>query len=366
MSAQVDCIVAGAGAVGLAVARELALAGREVLVLESAGTIGTGTSSRNSEVIHAGIYYPTGSLKARYCVAGKEALYRYCEDRGVAFRRVGKIIVAVDAAEIPILEQYRVQAEANGVRDLRWLSNAELREREPEIVGVRSLLSPSTGILDTHEFMLSLRADVEAADGLLAFNAPIERVQVTHSGFLVDCGGDAPATIASHVLVNAAGLHAPLLAAHINGLPSRRVPRAWYAKGHYYGLSGKSPFRQLVYPIAGDGGLGVHVTLDMAGAARFGPDVRWVDEVDYSFDDSRRDEFISAIRRYYPALDETRLQPAYTGIRPKIVGPGARAADFVLQGPADHGVPGLVNLYGIESPGITASLAIADAVVGLL
>lgn len=362
MTPQFDCLVAGAGAVGLAVARALAQAGQEVLVLDSAATIGTGTSSRNSEVIHAGIYYPQDSLKARLCVAGKKALYRFCEEHEVAHRRIGKLIVAVRQTEIPKLQDYHAQAEANGVDDLQWLSAEKVREREPAVVCAQALLSPSTGILDTHEYMLALQADLEAADGLLAFNAPVESVERVAEGFRVRCGGPEPTTVSAKRFINAAGLHAPDLAARIQGLDPTHVPQAFYAKGHYYSLSGKSPFSQLVYPIAAEGGLGVHVTLDMAGAARFGPDVSWVDEVNYDFDDSRRDTFCEAIRHYYPELDAARLNPAYTGIRPKIVGPGAAAADFVLQGPAQHGLPGLMNLFGIESPGITASLAIADEV----
>ena len=360
--AEVDCIVAGAGAVGLAVARELALAGDEVLVLESAAAIGTGTSSRNSEVIHAGIYYPTNSLKAELCVAGKAALYRFCAKRDVAHRRIGKLIVAVNDSEIPRLEEYKRQAEANGVRDLEWLSAGEVRRREPEVICARALLSPSTGILDTHEYMLALQADLESAEGLVAFNAPVAEVVAQGDGFSVQTGGADPTRIQCRRFINAAGLHAPALAGKIHGLAPEHVPQAFFAKGHYYSLRGKSPFKQLIYPLAGEGGLGIHVTLDMAGAARFGPDVSWVDDEDYSFDDARRGEFEAAIRRYYPGLESDRLQSAYTGIRPKIVGPGAAAADFLLQDASVHGVPGLVNLFGIESPGITASLAIAARV----
>ena len=362
MTPQFDCLIAGAGAVGLAVARALAEAGQEVLVLDSAATIGTGTSSRNSEVIHAGIYYPRDSLKARLCVAGKQALYQFCEEHEVAHRRIGKLIVAVTEAEIPKLQDYHAQAEANGVDDLQWLTAEQVRAREPAVVCAQALLSPSTGILDTHEYMFALQADLEAADGLLAFNTPVESVECLADGFRVRCGGAESTTVSAKRFVNAAGLHAPALAARTQGLDPTHVPQAFYAKGHYYSLSGKAPFSQLVYPIAEAGGLGVHVTLDMAGAARFGPDVSWVDEINYDFDDGRREDFCEAIRRYYPELDATRLNPAYTGIRPKIVGPGAAAADFVLQGPAQHGVPGLMNLFGIESPGITASLAIADEV----
>ncbi len=366
MRARVDCVVAGAGAVGLAVGRALALAGQEVLVLERAAAIGTGASSRSSEVIHAGIYYPTGSLKASLCVAGKVALYDYCVERGVAHQRLGKLIVAVTQEEVAELDGYRAQAEANGVADLQWLTAAEIAELEPAVRGVRGLLSPSTGILDTYEFMLALLGDMEAARGLIALNTPVERVAVTDRGLRVHCGGAEPAVLECGTLVNAAGLYAPHLAGRIDALAQRYIPAAFFAKGHYYSLSGKSPFRRLVYPVATGGGLGIHVTLDMAGAARFGPDVTWINDEDYAFDDSRRPAFVDAIRRYYPELDTARLQPAHTGIRPKIAGPGAGPTDFKVQGPAEHGLPGLVNLFGIESPGITASLAIAELVKACL
>jgi L-2-hydroxyglutarate oxidase LhgO len=364
--AAVECVVAGAGVIGLAVGRALARRGREVVVVDLAGAIGTGTSSRNSEVIHAGIYYPAGSWKARLCVAGKQALYAYLAERGVAHRRLGKLIVAVTDDETETLEDYHRQAVANGVDDLQWLSGAAARELEPELACVRALLSPSTGILDTHEYMLALQGDLEAAGGLVALNAPVDKVTVTAGGFGVQCAGAAPTRLDCAAFVNAAGLHAPALAGRIDAMPPAQIPPSWFAKGHYYSLSGAAPFRRLVYPLAERGGLGVHVTLDMAGAARFGPDVAWVEAEDYAFDDSRRGAFVAAIRRYYPGLDEARLQPGYTGIRPKLAGPGEPPADFLLQGPAEHGVPGLVNLFGIESPGITASLAIAEQVAGLL
>ncbi len=366
MHGLVDCVIAGAGVVGLSVARAVAQAGRKVLVVESAAAIGTGTSSRNSEVIHAGIYYPPGSLKARLCVTGKKSLYDYLAERDVGHRRVGKIIVAVNSAEIPALERYRAQALANGVDDLQWLSAAEVAGLEPEITCVRGLLSPSTGILDTHEYLLALRGDLEAAGGLIVLNTPVERVAGGNGSFRVHCGGAEPAVLECAAFINATGLHAPGLAGRIDALAGQYVPQAYYAKGHYYALSGKSPFQRLVYPLAEEGGLGVHVTLDMAGVARFGPDVSWVKDEDYAFDDSRRPAFINAICRYYPGLDKSRLEPAYTGLRPKVVGPGDADADFVIQGPGDHGISGLVNLFGIESPGITASLAIAEHVGALL
>lgn len=366
MPERLDCIVAGAGAVGLAIARALAIAGREVLVLEQAAAIGTGTSSRNSEVIHAGIYYPTGSLKARLCVAGKKLLYEYLAERRVAHQRPGKIIVAVEKNELPMLEQYYQQAKANGVDDLQWLSPGEVSELEPAVHSIRGLLSPSTGILDTHDYMLALQGDFEAAGGQVVLNTPIDSACVSGAGIRLQCGGPEPTALDCAVFINAAGLHAPGLARHIDGLAPARVPTAYFAKGHYYSLSGTSPFGRLVYPVASGSSLGIHVTLDLAGAARFGPDVSWVNGEDYGFDDSRKPAFVDAIRRYYPALDEARLQPGYTGIRPKLVGQGEPSADFMIQGPGEHGVTGLINLFGIESPGITASLAIAEEVRDML
>ncbi len=358
-----DCTVIGAGAVGLAVARAIALTGREVLVLESARAIGTGTSSRNSEVIHAGIYYPTGSLKARLCVAGKHALYQFCAEHGVAHRRMGKIIVAVTPDEVSGLDKLRRKAANNGVHDLRALSAADVRALEPDIVAAGGLFSPSTGIIDSHAFMLAMQADLESAGGLVVLNSPVTGIAVDGRGFRVRA---ADTELRSDTVVNAAGLHAIAVARSIDGLRPELVPSGYLAKGHYYMLTGKSPFGRLIYPLPSPGGLGIHVTIDLAAAARFGPDVRWIETEDYSFDESRREAFVAAIRRYYPALDDTRLQPAYTGIRPRLVGPGEPAADFLLQGPAEHGVAGLVNLFGIESPGLTAALAIGDRVAALL
>ncbi len=357
MTDSVECVVIGAGVVGLAVARALALAGRELVVIEAAEAIGTATSSRNSEVIHAGIYYPSNSVKANLCLSGKQALYGYCQAKGIPHRRIGKIIVATQKAEIDSLEKYAAQAAANGVDDLRWLSQSELEQREPALRAVRGLLSPSTGIIDSHAFMLALQGDLEAGGGVLALNSEVEAVRVTDKGFILSVGEER---LACRYLINSAGLLAPRLARRIEGLAEDLIPQAFFAKGHYYSLSGPSPFNQLIYPQAGGGGLGVHVTLDMGGQARFGPDVRWIDGINYDFDDSHREDFIAAIRRYYPGLEESRLQPSYTGIRPKISGPGEPAADFHIQGPDEHGIAGLVNLFGIESPGLTASLAVGD------
>ncbi len=366
MVERIDCAVIGAGVVGLAVARELALAGREVIVLDRAGAIGTETSSRNSEVIHAGIYYPAGSLKARLCVAGKRLLYRYCSERGIPHARLGKLLVATAAAEVPALEGYARSAAANGVDDLAWLSAERVAEIEPAVRCVAALHSPSTGIVDSHALMQSLQGDAENAGATLVFRSPVERGAAGDDGIDLQVGGAEPMAIRCRSVVNCAGLAAPALARTIAGVPDARVPRAYFAKGHYFTLAGRSPFGRLIYPMAEAGGLGVHVTLDLAGQARFGPDVEWIDEVDYAFDERRAERFYAAIRRYYPDLPDGALQPGYTGVRPKIVGPGAPAADFVIDGPAAHGVAGLVNLFGIESPGLTASLAIAGEVAARL
>ncbi len=361
-----DCVVVGAGVVGLAVARELALAGREVLVLEAEGAIGMHTSSRNSEVIHAGIYYAPGSLKAKLCVAARHVLYRYCEAHGVPHRRCGKVIVAATEAQRPGLERLKAQAEANGVADLRWLSLAELRELEPEVRGAAALFSPSTGILDSHAYMLALQGEAEAHGMTLVLRSPVESGSTSSEGIELKVGGASAMALAARCVVNCAGLHAQRLALGIRGMPSDRVPPCYYAKGNYFTLAGRTPFRHLVYPMPESAGLGVHVTLDMAGRARFGPDVEWIDGIDYSVDVSRSRAFYEAIRCYWPGIQPAALMPAYAGIRPKLHAPGEPARDFLIQGPRDHGVRGLVNLYGIESPGLTASLAISRHVAELL
>ena len=351
----VDCLVIGAGVIGLACARALAEAGREVVVVERNDVIGAEISSRNSEVIHAGIYYPTGSDKARLCVAGKQQLYAYCDQRGVPHRRCGKIIVATDSAQIEALEGYHRQAESNGVA-LRWLDEQALRDLEPQLRAVAGLWSDSTGIIDSHAFMLSLLGDLERAGADVAFNTEVHDLQQPH-GDRIEVTTSSM-TVACRWLINCAGLQAPELAGQL--VPD--TPQAYYARGQYYAYSGPSPFSHLVYPVAEPGGLGVHVTLDMAGQIKFGPDVVWLQDIDYSFDDSRKSSFVQAIRHYYPALDPQRLHPSYTGIRPKITGPDEPAGDFQVRGPALHGVSGLINLLGIESPGLTASLAIAEVV----
>jgi len=359
---RIDVAVVGAGVVGLAVARSLAQTGREVVLLEKETGIGRHTSSRNSEVIHAGIYYPPGSNKARLCVAGRHALYRYCEDKGIAHRRVGKILVATRDDEIPVLEKLAAQAARNGVDDLAWLDARELRAREPTLVAVRGLHSPSTGILNSDELLRALRRDAEAAGAQFALGAALVGGRATERGVVLStAGADAYPLLASSV-VNAAGPWAPSVARSIAGMPAAAIPTAFFAKGHYAVLRGRAPFSCLVYPVPVPGALGVHYTLDLAGQARFGPDITWVDAVDYGFDESRVAAFYPVIRRYYPALADGALVPGYTGVRPKIVPAGVPDADFVIQGPRLHGVAGLINLFGIESPGLTASLALAEDV----
>ena len=362
----VDAVVIGAGVVGLAVARALALAGREVMLLEAADAFGTGTSARNSEVIHAGIYYPAGSLKARLCVQGKEQLYAYCAERGIAHQRCGKLIVATSAAQVDELHAIRQRAAANGVDDLRLLSADEARALEPALACQAALLSPSTGIVDSHGLMLSLLGDAENAGAMLAVNSAVKSLAAqagqAQSAIKIEVGGEGGGTVLlARTVVNAAGLHAPALAARTQGLDARHVPSAYYAKGNYFTLAGRAPFSHLIYPVPEPGGLGVHLTLDLGGQAKFGPDVQWVDSPDdYLVDPTRGEGFYAEVRKYWPALADGALQAGYAGIRPKISGPGQPAADFVIQGPAEHGIAGLVNLFGIESPGLTSCLAIGD------
>jgi L-2-hydroxyglutarate oxidase LhgO len=343
-----------------------------VVVLEAANAIGTGTSSRNSEVIHAGIYYPRGSLKAIHCVTGRERLYKYCAEKGVPHRRCGKLIVATDNAQVDGLRALEQKARANGVTDVRWLDANAARTLEPALHCVAALLSPSTGIIDSHGLMLAYRGDAEDLGAMIAFRSPFRAGTVTGDGILVEVGGDEPTTVRARQVVNSAGLFAQPVAQAIRGLDPAAVPPRHFAKGNYFSLAGRAPFTHLIYPAPEQAGLGVHLTLDLAGQGKFGPDVEWIDvaarpeDLDYAVDPARCAGFYAAVRTYWPGLKDDSLQPAYSGIRPKIQAPGEPAADFVIQGPKDHGVPGLVNLYGIESPGLTASLALADAVAACL
>jgi len=359
---QVECVVIGAGVVGLAIARQLAMTGREVIVLEAAEGIGTVTSSRNSEVIHAGIYYKAESLMARFCVAGKRALYRYCAEHGVPHRNCGKLIVATSHKETERLQSIRAHAAANGVEDLELLTGKAARALEPALACDAALLSPSTGIVDSHAFMLALRGDAEEAGAAFAFHTPLMAARAKGNRIEIDAGGETPMTLECALMINSAGLSAPQVARSIAGMPEDLIPQAYLAKGNYFSCSARAPFSHLIYPVPEPGGLGVHLTLDMAGQARFGPDVEWVDHIDYAVDPARAERFYPAIRKYWPTLPDGALMPSYSGIRPKIVPPAVATQDFVIQGTREHGVAGLINLFGIESPGLTSALAIADHV----
>ena len=361
---QVDAVVIGAGVVGLAVGRALAMRGLETLVLERAHAIGTGVSSRNSEVIHAGLYYPAGSLKARLCVRGKALLYAHCESHQVAHRRCGKLVVATSPEQVPGLRALQAKAAVNGVHDLQWLTRDEALALEPQLRCEAALLSPSTGIVDSHGLMLSLQGDLERHGGAVAFGAAVSAVR--RDGGQRHIVETAELALGARLVVNAAGLHAPLVAAAIEGLPA--VPPARFSKGCYFTLQGQTPFSRLVYPLPQDAWLGVHLTLDLGGQARFGPDAQWLDverpkDIDYTIDPARAAVFYDDVRRYWPALPDGALHPAYSGVRPKIHAPHEPAPDFRIDGPAQHGVPGLVNLMGIESPGLTSALAIAEEVI---
>jgi L-2-hydroxyglutarate oxidase LhgO len=362
---QVDCVVIGAGVVGLAVARALALQGREVMVLESENAIGTGTSSRNSEVIHAGIYYSAGSLKAKLCVEGKQLLYHYCAERGIAHSRCGKLIVATCAAQVVQLQGIAAKAAANGVGDLLLLSEQQAKAMEPQLSCIAALHSPSTGIIDSHALMLALQGDIEHLGGLVVLNTTVTQAQPAHGAIILVVKDGT--RLRANTVVNAAGLSAQALAAQFAGVRPGSVPPAYYAKGSYFTLAGRSPFSHLIYPVPEAAGLGVHLTLDLGGQAKFGPDVQWVDSAhDLLVDPARGEAFYAEVRKYWPALPDGALQAGYAGIRPKLGAPGEAARDFLIQGPAEHGVPGLVNLFGIESPGLTSSLAIGAAVARLL
>ena len=363
---RVHSIVIGAGVVGLAIARALARDGREVLLLEAAESFGTETSARNSEVVHAGIYYSAGSLKAQLCVAGRRLLYAYCAEHGVPVRNCGKFIVGTRPEHEARLAGILERARANGVEDIDWIDGESARKAEPGLRCLAALTSRSTGIVDSHAFMLALLGDLENAGGALATHAPVLRVARDASGWIVHTGGTEAYDVGCDTLINAAGLHAQAVAATIEDLAPARVPRRWLARGCYFALSGRAPFTRLIYPVPVDGGLGVHLTLDMGGQAKFGPDVEWIERIDYTVDPRRADSFYAEIREYWPALSDGALQPAYAGIRPKLSGPGEPPADFAIQGPETHGLAGLVNLYGIESPGLTSALAIGERVRELL
>ncbi|TGP22998.1 MULTISPECIES: NAD(P)/FAD-dependent oxidoreductase [unclassified Mesorhizobium] len=366
---QVDCIVAGAGVIGLAVARSLAARGLDTLILEAADAIGTETSSRNSEVIHAGIYYLEGSLKARLCVAGRDMLYRYATERSIPHRRSGKLIVATDEAQGPVLATIHANAIACGVGDLRFLSAAEAQALEPALHCTKALLSPSTGIIDSHALMLALLGDAEDSGAMLSLNTRIVSGRIEAHRIVLQTVNTASGEnfeIATSRLVNAAGLGAVALAGSLEGLDRQLLPTLRYAKGNYFSVAGRAPFSRLVYPVPEPGGLGVHLTLDLGGAARLGPDVEWTDVLDYRVDPARGERFYAAIRKYWPELADGSLQPAYSGIRPKLSGPGEASSDFVIQDAAAYGIQGLVNLFGIESPGLTSSLAVAEHVARIL
>lgn len=358
----VDAIVVGAGVVGLAIARRLALAGQEVIVLDANESFGMETSSRNSEVIHAGIYYPTGSLKARLCVEGKARLYAFCDARGVDYRRCGKLIVGTGADQEKVLETLKATAARNGVADLEWRDRAAVAALEPDVACDVALLSPSTGIIDSHAYMQALLGEAEAHGATLVCNTAVAGIDRTPEGWAVRIAGESEPVVVARSIVNAAGLGAQRLALATEGLEAAHVPPLHYAKGCYFSYAGRTRFRHLVYPVPEPGGLGTHLTLDLAGQARLGPDVAWIDAIDYAVSPDRRDKFARAAALFWPGIDAEKLQPAYAGIRPKITAPGEPAADFRIDGPETHGLPGIVNLFGIESPGLTASLAIADHV----
>lgn len=367
MSTDIDCIVVGAGVVGLAIARALALSGREVMVVEAAEGIGTGTSARNSEVIHAGIYYPAGSLKAKLCVQGRHMLYAYCAEKGVAHKRLGKLIVATSEDEIAKLDDILSKARINGVDDMELLTAAQAQALEPALFCTAALLSPSTGIIDSHGLMLAYQGDAENAGAQCVFHTPLLSGEVrSDGGFNLQFGGADAMQLSCNVLINASGLHAPTLARKIRGIPESSIPTEYLCKGSYFTLQGRAPFTRLIYPTPHHAGLGVHLTLDLGGQAKFGPDTEWIDKVDYDIDPSRCDGFYEAVRTYWPGMPDASLAPGYTGIRPKISGPHEPAADFMIVGPATHGIPGLVNLFGIESPGLTSSLAIAQETLARL
>ena len=360
-----DCVVVGAGVVGLAVARTLAIAGREVLLLEAEARIGEHTSSRNSEVIHAGLYYKSGSLRQRLFPRAAHLLYAYCAHHGVPHRRIGKLVVARNAEEAQRLRQHMAHAVEAGVNDVKWLKPDQAQELEPNLACHAAYLSPSSGIVDSHALMLAYRAELELNGGVVVLRAPVTGGAITSDGIQITVAGTESTTLRCKTLVNCAGHGAPPLARAIAKFPTSTVPRSYFRRGVYFSVTGR-PFKRLIYPIHGPGGMDIHAVVDLAGSVRFGPDAEWVDHIDYSVDPARAENFYRSIRAFWPGLPDGALFPAYAGIRPKISGPDEPAADFLIQGPADHGVPDFVNLFGIESPGLTASLAIGEYVAGLL
>lgn len=363
---QVDTIIIGAGVIGLACAREMAARGHDVVVVEAEDAIGTGTSSRNSEVIHAGIYYPEGSLKARFCVEGRHLLYAFCQRHGVACNPIGKLIVATSVDEESHLGPLLETGLKNGVDDLKIISGDEVQRMEPALKAYAAIHSPSTGLVDSHGLMLALQGELEDAGGMIALASPLTGGYLIKGGIVLSVGGEAPMELLARHVINAAGHGAWDVAGAIDGVNKASIPPHHLAKGTYFVLSGKGPFSQLIYPLPGPASLGMHYTLDLAGQAKFGPDVEWVDGMDYAVDGGRAEAFYRAVRSYWPGLPDGALTPGYAGIRPKVQAPGEEARDFVIQGPETHGIKGLVNLYGIESPGLTASLAIARHVGDLL
>lgn len=361
-SFSVDSVVIGAGVVGLAVARALAISGHEVVILEQADAIGTGVSSRNSEVIHAGIYYPTGSKKAEFCVRGNQHLYEYCAAHHIPFKKIGKLIVATNEDQIGTLGKIYNQAQANGVTDLKEVTTQQLQKLEPQISGTAALLSPSTGIIDSHALMVTLLGQAENAGAILSLNSEVQAVDCTDNGFVIDVGGLDTFRLKCKNIVNAAGLGAVGIAKTISALTQHHIPEAFLAKGTYFGYSGRIPFTRLIYPVPEPGALGVHATFDLQGGMRFGPDIEWVEDENYRPDEDRSEHFYARIRQYWPSLPDGSLYADYCGIRPKIHGPNTPLPDFNISSPQNHGISGLVNMFGIESPGLTSVLPMAEYV----